>query len=123
MAIKGDQWQLGATESSPRPGAFPVGSTQSRAAARAMLERWKANEELGFRVVSIADRKRVNLDGLAEQLSAAIKNHESGASSDSLPAIESGQDRRGERRADCLSERIRTARERVERTQALDSIR
>jgi hypothetical protein len=39
MANKGPQVRLGATDSSPRPGDSAVGSPQSRAAARALLER------------------------------------------------------------------------------------
>jgi hypothetical protein len=38
MVNKGTQRRLGATESWLRPGGFPLGSAQSRAAARAALE-------------------------------------------------------------------------------------
>ena len=37
MANKGTQLTLGATERGPRPGDYALGSTQSRAAARAMI--------------------------------------------------------------------------------------
>ena len=39
MANKGAQKPLGATEARLRPGEYPLGSAQSRAAARALLER------------------------------------------------------------------------------------
>lgn len=39
MANKGALGRLGATDTAPRPGCFPLGSAQSRAAARALLER------------------------------------------------------------------------------------
>jgi len=38
MVNRGSQGRLGATDSGVRPGGFPLGSTQSRAAARASLE-------------------------------------------------------------------------------------
>ena len=45
MANKGAQGPLGATDSSPGPGRFPVGSAQSRAAARTLLERRNAGRK------------------------------------------------------------------------------
>ena len=39
MANKGAQRPLGATDSGLKPGEYPLGSPQSRAAARALLER------------------------------------------------------------------------------------
>jgi hypothetical protein len=39
MVNKGTQRRLGATESGLRPGGFPLGTAQSRAAARGLLER------------------------------------------------------------------------------------
>jgi hypothetical protein len=70
MADKGAKRGLGATDSSPRPGRFALGSWQSRAAARAMLVRRKGSEEEGlrFQVVSIVDGSRVNFDELAETI-------------------------------------------------------
>jgi hypothetical protein len=117
MVNKGTQGRLGATDSGIRPGCFPLGSAQSRAAARAMLEARKANEGLSFRVVSIVDGKPVNFDGLADAIRAARMNTQAGESPASLPAIEGGQDGSGGRRTDCLSERVRKARERVTRAQ------
>ena len=38
MVNKGSQGRLGATDSSPRRGRFTLGSRQSRAAARALLD-------------------------------------------------------------------------------------
>jgi hypothetical protein len=72
MANKGPQGRLGATDSSPRPGCFALGSEQSRAAARAMLIARKAREEdeLHFEAVSILDGSRL-IDGLAETIREA----------------------------------------------------
>jgi hypothetical protein len=64
MANKGPQERLGATASTPRPGCFPLGSAQSRAAARAMLAARKESED-GLCFVAFNRGKRVNLDGLA----------------------------------------------------------
>jgi hypothetical protein len=64
----------------------------------------------------------VSLDGLADRLRAAIKKHEAGESPDSLSASEGGQYSGGERRANCLEERMRRAQERLERMQDQDSI-
>lgn len=61
---------LGATDSTVRPGEYPLGSAQSRAAARAMLEGRKA-DELRFEAVSILDGSRLHCDGLAEAIHAA----------------------------------------------------
>ena len=47
MANKGPQGRLGATDSGPRPGGFPLGSAQSRAAARGLLEHRRAVEGAG----------------------------------------------------------------------------
>ena len=57
MANKGPQARLGATDSSPRPGRFALGSPLSRAAARAMRVTRKASE-LRFEAVSILDGSR-----------------------------------------------------------------
>jgi hypothetical protein len=68
MANKGNHKSLSATVPGPRPGDYPLGSLQSRAAARAMLEARKRRE--GPWVVSIEDLARENLDGLAERIVA-----------------------------------------------------
>ena len=70
MANKGPQGFLPATDSGPRPGAFPLGSAQSRAAARSLLSARKASEEdeIRFQTVSILDGKPVNFNGLAEMI-------------------------------------------------------
>jgi hypothetical protein len=80
-------------------------------------------DEIRFQVVSILDGKPVNLDGLAERLRAARLKDQAGGSLGSLPASQGGQNSGGERRADCLAERIRRARERVAGAQALDNTR
>jgi hypothetical protein len=68
MLNKGSQGRLGATDSGSRPGCFPLGSMQSRAAARSLMVARKANEE-EFRVqcYSVVDGRPVNLDGLADR--------------------------------------------------------
>jgi hypothetical protein len=116
MANKGDQKPLGATDSTPKPGSFPLGSAQSRAAARAMLVERKESEE-GFCVVlrSIVDGSVINFDGLAEAIRAARMRIHGGGEQAALPSSEGGQDFSRGRQADCLEERIREARERVGR--------
>lgn len=53
---------------------LPLGSTQSRAAARAMLEARRANEGgVQFVSVSIVDGTVVNFGGLVESIRAARK--------------------------------------------------
>jgi len=47
----------GESESAPRPEEFPIGSVESRAAARAMLER-RPEPEIGF---GFGDSPRPNL--------------------------------------------------------------
>src|SRR5271155_2447677 len=76
LASERPQGPLPATDSGVRPGAFPLGSAQSRAAARSLVAARKASEEneLRFQVVSVVDGARVNLDGLAEKLRAARMN-------------------------------------------------
>lgn len=122
MANKGAQGRLGATDSGPRPGSFPLGSAQSRAAARALLVA-RESEEMRFQTVSVVDGSRVNLDGLADSIREARMKIQAGGVSDSLPPIDGGQDFSRGRQADCLSDRIRRARERVERMQGRDSTR
>jgi hypothetical protein len=95
-----------------RPGCFTIGSPQSRAAARALLAARKENERhVGFGSIV---NGRVNLDGLAERLRAAIERHEARESPDSRSQSVGSQDG-GEGREDCLEERIKRAWERVER--------
>jgi ribosomal protein L2 len=45
MVNKGDRSRLGATNEGPKPGDFPVGTPQSRAAARAALESLRAGRK------------------------------------------------------------------------------
>jgi hypothetical protein len=52
MADKGSQKALGATQGGPQPGNYPLGSAQSRAAARVRLERRFAARERGELIVS-----------------------------------------------------------------------
>lgn len=51
MELKGPLRRLGATDSGPRPGRFPLGSARSRAAARALLETKRDTEEAGVLIV------------------------------------------------------------------------
>ena len=121
MANKATREPLGATDSGPRPGGFPVGSVQSRAAARVMLVARKASEnELRFQVVSVVTGERVSLDGLADQIKAARLRIGAIGEQAAPPACQSGQDFSVGRQEDCLAERIRRARERVERMRGRD---
>lgn len=114
MANKGPAGRLVATDSGFRPGGFPLGSALSRAAARSLLTaRMESVEELHFQTVSILDGKPIYLDGLADRLRAARMRDQDGGSPSVLPATEDGQDGSGERRTDCLSDRINRARERL----------
>ena len=109
MTSKALQRPLVATDSGLRPGCFPIGSPQSRAAARALLAARKRNERR-VEVGSVVNG-RVNLDGLAEVLRAARLRNEAG----SAASASVGEDHDEWRRAGCLEERIRRAWERVER--------
>jgi len=73
MANKGPQGRLSATDTGPRPGHFPLGSAQSRAAARAMLVARKASE------AEEEWDKEFDLTGLAERIAAARERGEHGA--------------------------------------------
>jgi hypothetical protein len=108
-----------------RPGAFPLGSPQSRAAARSLLAERKASkeEQLRFQAVSMLDGSPLNLDGWAETIRAARMRNRAGELPAALPQSEDGQESNGERRADCLSERIRKARERVGWAQGPETMR
>jgi hypothetical protein len=63
MANKGTQRGLGATDSGLKPGRYALGSPQSRAAARAMLDAREAAREKGILVrlvklgIPVAPRK------------------------------------------------------------------
>jgi hypothetical protein len=83
----------------------------------------RANEEdkLRFQVVSIVDGLTVNLDGLAEKLRAARMNAHGEESPVSVLPVEGAQASNGERGTNCLTERIRRARERVSRMQDLEA--
>jgi hypothetical protein len=125
LTSKGQQGRLVATDAGVRPGGFPLGSAQSRAAARAMLAARKASEEgPHFQVVtrSIVDGSRLNLDGLAERLGAALKRNEAGQLTDAPPERAGGRKSEGtwEER---LEERMRRGRERVAAAEALDGMR
>jgi hypothetical protein len=116
MANKGSQGPLPATDSGMRPGCFPLGSAQSRAAARSLLEARKASEdEQGFEIItkSIVDGKRVNFDGIAETIRAARMRDQSGE----LPGPDAkeydGEDHSEGAWGDRLAERMKRARERV----------
>jgi hypothetical protein len=123
MANKGSQEFLRATKSGLRPGVFPLGSAQSRAAARSLLAARKASEEdeTRFQCCSIMDGKPVNFDGLAETIRLARMRDHTGE----LPALNSEEDGCedhsegiwGER----LRERMRMARERVASAQGLEA--
>ena len=62
MANKGSQRQLGATDAGLKPGDYPLGSAQSRAAARANLERRFA----GRKRLDVVTRCIVDVPGFAE---------------------------------------------------------
>jgi hypothetical protein len=47
----------------PHPGSFPVGSLESRAAARAMLARSNKDSRMTVRFISARDGRRAALDG------------------------------------------------------------
>jgi hypothetical protein len=64
-------------------------------------------------------RTRVNLDGLSDQIRAARMKNQAGRLPALLPAIADGQDCNGERRADCLIERIRMGQERLKTARCL----
>jgi hypothetical protein len=88
LANKNSPNSLGATVPRLRLLDYPLGSRQSRAAARAMLVARIASEkdELSFQVVSIVDGSRVNFDGLAERIRAVrMKDHGEGLPA-SLPS-------------------------------------
>ncbi len=122
MVNRGPQQRPAATDLGPRPRCFPLGSAQSRAAARALLVA-REREEVRYQVVSILDGKPANLDGLAELIRAARMKHETGESTDSLPGSERGRERGRGGATDCLAERLRRAEERVARTQAPEATR
>jgi hypothetical protein len=91
-----------------RPGAFPMGSPQSRAAAR--LPVGSTRSEM--------DGAHLSIDGLAERLRAARIRYDAWESPVPVTAIEGGEENNGRGRADCLEERMRRAEERVRRLQA-----
>jgi hypothetical protein len=95
-----------------KPGWFPLGSAQSRAAARSLLAARKRSE---------AD-KPGNLSWLAETIRAGRMRAAGEESPAPFPVGESGRDGYGERRTDCLSDRISRARERVRRAQDTETM-
>jgi protein-disulfide isomerase-like protein with CxxC motif len=66
---------LPATAAARRLGDLPLGSLQSRAAARSVIAARAASEEGGllFQTKFIVDGKRVNFDDLADQIRGAVK--------------------------------------------------
>ena len=70
MISKGPQGWLGATDSSIRPGSFPIGSPQSRAAARSLVSARKESE------AEEEWDKEFDPTGLAECLAAARQHRE-----------------------------------------------
>ena len=70
MANKGSTEPLGATDTGLRPGAFPLGSALSRAAARSVLAARKNRE------TEEEWDKDFDLTGLAEHLAAARERNE-----------------------------------------------
>jgi hypothetical protein len=91
-----------------KPGNYALGSTQSRAAARAMLiEREMSAGDSGDSTKGLAEvihaaRMRVRGERSGEQVTQAYNRV---------------------RRPDCLAERIRQARERVTRAQSRETLR
>jgi hypothetical protein len=122
MTNKDLQTSQGATDSGARPGSYPLGSALSRAAARSLVAARKSSEE-EFRVqtVSILDGRPVNLDGLAERLSAARLRPHAEEDTAASPTGMGGQDSNKEGGANCLEERLRRARERL--AQDLETMR
>ncbi len=98
-----------------KPGNYVLGSPQSRAAARSLLEARKASEEdeLHFVAVSILDGSPLKFDGLAETIRAARMKSQTEDFPAPLPASEGRQESNRGRSADCLPKRIRKTRERV----------
>lgn len=125
MTNNGSQRQQGATESGPRLGRFPIGSAQSRAAARALLvARYaKDREEAGLKVIYQEGGSVREIRGLADALNAARMAHETGESSEFLSQSEPSQNYIRGGHEECLAERIRRARERVARMQTPDDTR
>lgn len=119
MANKGARLPLGATDSSSKPSRFPLGSAQSRAAARAMLavRRSSGEDEQGVEVVYGAKGSVVEIRGLGEAINSAwlrLRNQAEGEPA-AARTIGNGQDCGDGKGGDCLEERIRLARERLAR--------
>jgi hypothetical protein len=108
---KRSQAELGATSSGLRLADYPVGSAQSRAAARRLADARTRSESDG------------KLGWLADRIRAARMKARTGEMCDSLSAIDGWHGSNGERRPDCLLERIRKARERVGRTFSPETMR
>jgi hypothetical protein len=88
-----------------------------------MLVARESEDEFRVPCYSIVDGRPVNFDGLADTIRAARKRVDAEEFGTPLPATEGGPESSRKRRADCLAERIKRARERVERAQAQDSTR
>jgi hypothetical protein len=89
-------------------GSFALGSPYSRAAARSLL---------AARKISELKRSPGNLNGLAEHIRAARMRLQDSELPVSLAAKEARQRSDVGGRLDCLSERMRRARERVARAE------
>jgi hypothetical protein len=100
---------------SMKPGNYALGSQLSRAAARSLLIARKASEEdqLRFQTVSIVDGSRVDFDGLAEVIRVARMRNQAGEMPDARAAIDGTQESNRGRRTECLSGRIKMARQRA----------
>jgi hypothetical protein len=75
----------------------------------------KASEEdqLRFQTVSIVDGSRVDFDGLAEVIRVARMRNQAGEMPDARAAIDGTQESNRGRRTECLSGRIKMARQRA----------
>ena len=88
-----------------------------------MLAAYTERKEQGVEVVYGAKGSVVEIRGLADALSAARMRSQDEGEPSTTRTIGDWQDCGEGKGADCLAERIRKARERVERMQGLDSTR
>jgi hypothetical protein len=112
MANKRAEGRLSATDSSVRPGRFPLGSPQSRAAARSLVNARKESE------AEEEWDKELDLTGLAECIAAARQRgeHEAAPRTDWSPIhVPPGK---GDTVRGLLAARINAARARMTRFEA-----
>jgi hypothetical protein len=123
MDNRGSQMTQGATDLRLKLSDYPLGSGQSRAAARSLLEARKASEESksGVKVVDREDGSVAETRGLADAIRAGRMRIQSGECPPPFHTSVGGEENRREGRADCLSERIRRAKERLRRAQGLEA--